>query len=166
MVSKQPLTQFSGVTLNNSGRVTKISITNLLSKSRRSIPDELSPMKSATSLNSQASTSDTDIIHILQVLSPTTNTISDKIRDLAKLENLNLSHNDLTGTIPTTIGNLTKLTNLNLSHNYLTGPVPGDALNKVGSAVTDINRHWISISLSNKDLRLCYNTRQPTGSGK
>ncbi|MXW05837.1 MAG: hypothetical protein F4Z81_12345, partial [Gemmatimonadetes bacterium] len=49
-----------------------------------------------------------------------------EIGNLAKLERLGLSYNQLSGEIPAEIGNLAKLERLVLSHNQLSGEIPAE----------------------------------------
>jgi len=60
-----------------------------------------------------------------------TGPIPPELGNLVKLENLDLSNNQLTGPIPPEIGNLTTLEGLDLSNNQLTGPIPPELGNLV-----------------------------------
>ena len=60
--------------------------------------------------------------------------LTESIGHFSKIENLNLSHNNLTGQLPATIYNLSSLTRLFLSNNYFVGEIPNQ--------ICDLNLSW------------------------
>ena len=105
---KGPLGSWYGVTLNEAGRVTELSLerNNLTGF----LPGEL------------------EALSALEELDLERNKISGRFPEflvkLTSLTNLNFQYNALRGFIPTSLGNLIRLKNLNLGSNRLQGPIP------------------------------------------
>ena len=106
--SNRPLGDWHGVTMNQSGRVTRISLpdNNLVG----GIPPQLGDLAN------------------LETLSLGDNQLSGgiprELGDLSNLGTLNLNGNLLSGTIPSELGGLTNLRTLDLEDNQLSGAVP------------------------------------------
>ncbi len=111
-----PLGEWSGVTTDEDGRVTKLTLVD--NGLAGALPVALGSLAS------------------LETLSLRNNALSGPIPDalgnLARLEELDLSGNDLTGPIPGALQRLSNLHGLNLSRNDLTGPVPTWLGSRVG----------------------------------
>ncbi len=131
-LSDRPLGSWYGVTADESGNVTELSLgqNNL----QGALIPELGQLTNLTELwlyrNELTGTIPSEIGQLdkLVVLAlaenQVTGTIPPEIGQLTNLTQLGLSENQLTGTIPPEIGQLKNLTWLVLSDNLLTGPIP------------------------------------------
>ena len=103
-----PVSEWYGVTADDSGRVTRLSLRN--NQLSGDLPAELGDLTELVELNLEHN----------QLTGP----IPPELGNLANLEILSLSANRLNGAIPPELGDLTGLRWLNLEHNELTGAVP------------------------------------------
>ena len=67
-----------------------------------------------------------------------------ELGNLTNLQHLNLSNNQLTGPLPTELGNLTNLEHLDLSNSQLPGPIPAELGNLTNLAVMDLHANDLS----------------------
>ena len=150
-VSDEPLSEWTGVTTNDDGRVTRLDINrNNLSGA---IPPELGRLFKLEYLSltrSQLSGSippELGRLFKLEYLSLTRNQLASSIPpelgNLSNLEILSLSSNQLSGSIPTELGKLSNLTELWLWGNDLSGDIP--------SALSELSNLEI-LSLQNNGL--------------
>ena len=107
-LSEAPLSEWHGVTTNENGRVTSLSLSrNGLSGS---IPPSLSQLARLQALNLRAN----------QLSGP----IPPELGGLTQLQALDLEANQLNGRIPPSLGDLTQLQALDLGGNHLSGTIP------------------------------------------
>ena len=104
----QPVSTWHGVTLNQDGCVTGLSLSN--NNLNGEIPDALCSLTNLRTINF--------------VGNQLTGVIPECIGDLSRLSLLDLSVNELSGSIPMTIGKLNNLRTLNLFQNELSGFLP------------------------------------------
>ena len=107
-LSNEPLSEWHGVTTNDDGRVTELSLygNQLTGK----IPPELAQLTQLTRLGLEGN--------------QLTGEIPPELAQLSQLEDLWLCCNQLTGEIPPELAQLSQLTNLNLWGNQLSGEIP------------------------------------------
>ena len=116
-LSDQPLDTWYGVSLDSSGRVSWLSLSdNGLSGT---IPSKLGDLGSIRTLLDLSN-------------NQLTGGIPKELSKLTQLDNLNLSHNQLTGNIPPEFGTLTVIHYLSLNDNQLSGTLP-DELTQIPS---------------------------------
>ena len=113
-LSDLPLDQWHGVTTDEQGNVTEISL--IRNNISGTIPPEIGNLKTLKGLNLPYNN--------------LTGDIPDELGNLEELTSLNLFSNGLTGTIPREFGNLNKLYFLSLVSNGLGGKIP-DALGQL-----------------------------------
>ena len=113
--SSVPVGEWSGVTTDGDGRVTRLNLNNR--NLTGSIPPELGTMAHLTGLDLS--------------LNNLTGSIPPELGALTNLSSLDLSGNNLTGSIPPELGALTNLERLTLFRNNLTGPLPSEFVNLV-----------------------------------
>ena len=107
-LSDEPLTRWYGVTTNESGRVTELSLyANGLAGS---LPAELGDLSELRWIDLSGN----------RLAGP----IPGEIHRLSELRWLNLAENELSGPIDPRMGRLSQLRQLDLSRNQLTGPIP------------------------------------------
>ena len=111
-----PLGEWSGVTTDDQGRVTELTLVD--NGLAGALPAALGRLGALETLNLRGN----------ELSGP----IPDALASLARLEELDLSGNDLTGPIPGALQRLSNLHGLNLSRNDLTGPVPTWLGSRVG----------------------------------
>ena len=107
-LSDEPLGTWYGVTTNDAGRVTALSL--IRNNLDGSIPPELGKLSNLEVL----------IFVYNQLSGP----IPAELGNLSNLEALGLSSNQLTGAVPPELGNLSNLERLGLGSNQLTGTIP------------------------------------------
>ena len=109
-LSSEPIGEWRGVTVNDSGRVVKLEL------SSRDMLSEIPPRFG-----------DLDELRYLDLeYSELFGKIPPELGNLKNLQYLSLQGNNLSGRIPPELGNLTKLTNLNLKFNNLSGDIPAE----------------------------------------
>ena len=118
-----PLGEWSGVTTDEDGRVTKLTLAG--NGLVGAVPGALGGLAGLEALDLRDN----------ELSGP----IPDALGNLAALEDLNLEQNGLSGPIPDALGNLTRLEVLDLAQNDLTGPIP-DALRRLS------NLHGLDLS--------------------
>ena len=141
-LSGRPIDEWSGVTTNSVGRVTRLSL--LRNELTGPIPAELGNLSHLRALdldrNELAGPIPAELGSLtnLEWLSLWGNELTGPIPawlgDLTNLELVALGNNELTGPIPAELGDLTNLGTLMLHNNQLTGPIPaelGDLTNLV-----------------------------------
>ena len=113
-LSNSPISDWRGVTTNDDGRVTAISLKeNGLKGQLPAALDDLSELTNLTLTKNELS-----------------GPIPDSLSRLSRLQRLDLGRNRLTGPLPSWLGNLSELTNLTLYNNDLRGPIP-DSLSRL-----------------------------------
>ena len=139
-LSDEPLDSWYGVTTDDSGRVSKLSLIGIgLSGT---IPPELGSLANLDRLNLDHNRLSGQIPSRLRILTNLTELslsgnqlngrIPSQLGSLTNLESLNLSNNGLSRQIPSELGSLTNLTELSLIGNELSGQIPrelGDLAN-------------------------------------
>ncbi len=135
-LSDRPIGQWHGVTTDESGRVTAVTLSahNLIG----SIPPDLSRLSHLETLNLERNTlagqipielGSLDSLRTLNLgVNDLTGQIPPELGDLSNLEDLRLRRNELTGPIPPELSNLRNLQRLGLNQNLLTGQIPSDFL--------------------------------------
>ena len=109
-LSDAPVGTWSGVTVNEEGRVAGLSL--IYANLTGSIPPELGSLHAMRELGLGGN----DLI----------GRIPPELGNLSKLEALSVGSNGLSGPIPPELGNLASLRVLYLAYNDLTGPIPAD----------------------------------------
>ncbi len=145
-LSSAPIGEWHGVTVDASGRVTHLSLSN--NQLSGEIPPELGSLSNLTELRLNRNQLTGEIPPELGSLANLTglwlnrNQLSGKIPpelgSLANLEWLFLIGNQLTGEILTELGDLANLTRLGLSGNQLTGEIPPEL-----SRLANLTRLWL-----------------------
>ena len=107
-LSDLPIGEWAGVTTNDNGRVTELSLHN--NQLSGDIPPELGNLTRLESL------------YLFE--NQLSGEIPPELGNLINLERLDLSGNQLTGEIPPELGNLSGLVYLLLFYNKLSGPIP------------------------------------------
>ena len=107
-LTDRPLGEWSGVTVDDRGRVIGLSLRD--NDLTGPIPSELGLLVNLESLRLDANN--------------LTGPIPSALGSLVNLESLSLHGNDLTGPIPSALGSLVNLNSLWLGDNSLTGPIP------------------------------------------
>ena len=142
-LSDRPLGEWHGVTTDQSGRVTQISLpgNNLVGN----ISPQLGSLDNLETLDLSGNLLDGSIpsqlgrLSNLRTLDLSDNlldgTIPSQLGSLSSLRTLDLSENQLTGAVPSQLGGLSSLEVLNLSENQLTGPLPQNL-----TRIPDLNR--------------------------
>ena len=130
--SNKPLSQWYGVRIDSSGRVTSLDLRFNQLKGR--IPAALGNLRNLRWLNlsiNQLTGSIPAALGNLKYLenlalynSQLTGSIPEALGNLKYLQTLGLSSNQLTGRIPAALGNLNNLESLYLGENQLTGSIP------------------------------------------
>ena len=112
-LSDEPLSEWHGITTDDDGRVTQISLreNNLIG----SIPSEVGNL--------------TNLTRLILAFNQLSGTIPIELADLSNLEALGLQENELSGEIPTELGSLSNLTALSLRDNQLNGEIPHELSN-------------------------------------
>ena len=122
-MSDNPLRYWHGVTTDDRGQVTHLSLRN--NGLSGSLPSQLGKMEA------------------LQVLSLDRNSISGnlptQLGNLSNLTRLSMNRNSLTGAIPSELGNLSNLSIIGLARNQLSGSLPASLGNLTG--LTKLSRH-------------------------
>ena len=113
-LSNSPISDWRGVTTNDDGRVTAISLKENGLKGQ--LPAALGDLSELTNLTLTKN----------ELSGP----IPDSLSRLSRLQRLDLGRNRLTGPLPSWLGNLAELTNLTLYNNDLRGPIP-DSLSRL-----------------------------------
>ena len=113
-LSNSPISDWRGVTTNDDGRVTAISLEENGLKGQ--LPAALGDLSELTNLTLTKN----------ELSGP----IPDSLSRLSRLQRLDLGRNRLTGPLPSWLGNLSELTNLTLYNNDLRGPIP-DSLSRL-----------------------------------
>ena len=113
-LSNSPISDWRGVTTNDDGRVTAISLKENGLKGQ--LPAALGDLSELTNLTLTKN----------ELSGP----ILDSLSRLSRLQRLDLGRNRLTGPLPSWLGNLSELTNLTLYNNDLRGPIP-DSLSRL-----------------------------------
>ena len=113
-LSNSPISDWRGVTTNDDGRVTAISLKENGLKGQ--LPAALGDLSELTNLTLTKN----------ELSGP----IPDSLSRLSRLQRLDLVRNRLTGPLPSWLGNLSELTNLTLYNNDLRGPIP-DSLSRL-----------------------------------
>ena len=119
-----PLGEWSGVTTDEDGRVTKLTLVG--NGLAGAMPAALGSLASLETL----SLGDNEL----------SGAIPDALGDLARLEELDLGENDLAGPVPAALGNLAGLEVLDLAGNDLGGPIP--AALRLLSNLHGLNLSW------------------------
>lgn len=146
-LSDEPLSEWYGITVDFTGRVTGLELgDNDLSGT---LPAELGGLSKLTSLDLRYNSLDGQIpselgdLSSLRALRLYGNDLSGEIpRELANLTNLEtlmLWSNDLSGTIPAWLDELTNLRRLDLDDNNFTGPIPPELGN-----LTELEVLWLA----------------------
>ena len=107
-LSNSPISDWRGVTTNDDGRVTAISLKENGLKGQ--LPAALGDLSELTNLTLTKN----------ELSGP----IPDSLSRLSRLQRLDVGRNRLTGPLPSWLGNLSELTNLTLYNNDLRGPIP------------------------------------------
>ena len=135
-LSDRPIGQWHGVTTDESGRVTAVTLSahNLIG----SIPPDLVRLSHLETLNLERNTlagqipielTNLDSLKTLILgVNRLTGRIPAELGNLANLQDLRLRRNGLTGPIPPELSNLRNLERLGLNQNLLTGPIPSGFL--------------------------------------
>ena len=133
----EPLGTWYGVTTDEQGHVTDLSLSN--NQLSGEIPAEIGNLTNLTALYLGYNDLSGEIPAEIGNLNNLTNLdlrgnqlsgeIPAEIGNLTNLTILWLSNNQLSGEIPATIGNLTNLTSLNLRNNQLSGEIPASLKN-------------------------------------
>ena len=122
-VTDAPLGDWHGVTTDNDGRVTELS----LSGNNLDVPDRVAPRGTTATGELPEALS---LLSSLEELNLSYNQLEGeipaKLGKLSSLKVLRLQNNDLTGAIPPELGNLANLERLYLSNNSLTGQIPAE----------------------------------------
>ncbi len=131
-LSNAPLDEWYGVTTNNGGRVTELSLDG--NELTGEIPPELGSLASLTELRLDGNELNGEIppelgslANLMELdldLNDLSGEIPPEMGSLANLEVLYLGWNDLSGEIPPELGSLANLTKLVLSSNQLNGEIP------------------------------------------
>ena len=109
-LSDRPLGEWTGVTTDDDGRVTGLSLRG--NKLAGLIPPELGRLSNLTTLELDAN--------------GLAGSIPAELGSLSGLSTLNVAGNDLAGSIPVELGSLSNLTMLDLGSNDLAGPIPAE----------------------------------------
>ena len=131
-LTDQPLDEWHGVSVDNSGRVTSLILRdNNLSGS---IPPELGSLKNLEYANANGNELSgpipaelgnlTTLRHLHLNDNDLSGSIPPELGRLANLSRLYLNDNELSGSIPSELGGLTSLERLYLDDNDLSGPIP------------------------------------------
>ena len=121
-LSDKPLGEWSGVTTDDSGRVTVLYLThNQLSGT---LPSELGNL--------------TNLQWLMLVSNQLSGTLPASLGALPNLQSLDLDTNQLSGTLPAWLGSLTNLQSLSLSRNELSGEIPSELGNLT-------NLEWLAL---------------------
>lgn len=116
-----------GITLNSSGRVSEVDLSNNLLSG--SIPSQFYQMSNLRKVNLSKS--------------ELSGTLSSNFGNLFFLEELNLAENDFTGSIPNSYGNINNLKILDLKKNLLSGVIPFSLGNLTGLTILDLGNNNI-----------------------
>ncbi|KAJ8464193.1 hypothetical protein OPV22_026745 [Ensete ventricosum] len=111
---------------------------------------------------------DSDNINVIQVMLSSmgfNGTLSSKVGELAYLEVLELSGNNITGNIPVELGNLSRLTRLSLHNNRFTGEIPATLGRLPKLKSMDLSENYLNGSIPDSlsslqsltDINLAYN---------
>ncbi len=146
-LSDEPLSEWYGVTVNLSGRVSELELDD--NNLRGTLPAELGNLASLTNLNLRSNPLTGQIPPELGDLSnlrtlylygtDLSGEIPRELANLTNLETLILWANDLSGTIPDWLGELTNLRRLDLDYNNFTGPIPTELGN-----LTELEILWLA----------------------
>ena len=115
-LSDKPLSEWRGVTADNNGCVTRLSLQN--NNLRGAIPPELGGLSHLEILDLET-TNTRNRNNLTGVIPP-------ELGRLSNLEKLWINQNNLTGTIPPELGQLSELRELVLSPNSLSGEIPAE----------------------------------------
>ncbi|WP_417874072.1 leucine-rich repeat domain-containing protein [Xanthomarina gelatinilytica] len=150
------MSSWEGVTLNQVGRVAKISLEG--NNLKGNIPIEIGSLTELSSLilygNQLTGNIPTEIGNLTNLSSlilsgnQLTGNIPPEIGNLTNLKELNLANNQLNGSIPTEIGNLTNLKELNLANNQLNGNIPTEIGNLTNlTLLLELSRNQLTGSI-------------------
>ena len=132
-----PAGRWTGVSLNSSGRVTRLSLNSRLGGT---IPASLGQLDALTHLEFRglryvSNVEQEDWVSM-------TGSIPAELGNLSNLTFLNLSRNNLTGSIPAELGNLSQLRHLHLSQNRtLSGGIPSELGRPHETAIVVLEQH-------------------------
>ena len=146
-LTDEPLSEWHGITIDLSGRVTKVELGG--NDLTGALPAELGNLASLTHLDLRRNTLGGEIPSELGNLANLTtlylfgNELSGEIppelASLTNLERLLLYSNDLSGEIPAWLGDMTSLKHLDLDNNAFTGEIPSELGN-----ITEMENLWLA----------------------
>ena len=151
-LSEVPISEWSGVTTGDNGRVTELDLG--LNQLTGPIPASLSSLTNLAQLelgdNQLTGPVPAELgdLSNLQDLSlwgnQLTGPIPAELSNLSNLQELYLSENQLTGPIPQALGNLSNLQWLHLWGNQLTGPIPPELARLTNLEVLDLSQNQLT----------------------
>jgi len=131
-LTSHPISTWYGVTVDNNGRVVKLSFYQNLHFGRLS--PALGNLSQLKELDMRGDNS-TEVL---------VDSIPSSLGNLQELESLNLAYNKLTGPIPASLGNLAKLTEMHLEYNLLGGAIPSSLGNLIKLQTLNLSQNQMT----------------------